>query len=309
MTPTRSRRLARPRSRLAAVAALVPAMLLLPPFAAGARAQPARDPASRERGIHGLAWAPPRLRRPTTIVVDQRTPTLNLDNARDYRIKLPRRPLTLPNGLAINGGHNVVLIGGRIEVPAATAVKGAHVGRGLYLLNQTGTVHVEGLRIGGRGLTEGIDLGQPFHNTVQLENIHIDRVRYPAGLPTHPDLLQTWSGPGVLRVDRFAGATEYQGMFLNPEELGSSRPRLFDLRNIAISGAGPRAAYLLWQATPFPLRVSGVTVRTAVARSSRLLFWPNPQTWGDARVASAGGARATARVRAGAAYRTPGYAR
>ena len=40
---------------------------------------------------------------------------------------------------------------------AAKAVKGAHVGRGLYLLNQTGTVHVEGLRIGGRGLTEGID--------------------------------------------------------------------------------------------------------------------------------------------------------
>jgi hypothetical protein len=284
-------------------------MLLVPPFAAGVRAQPARDPASHARLRHGLAWAPPRLRHPRTIVVDQRTPTLNLDNARDYRIKLPRKPLRLLNGLAINGGHNVVLVGGRIEVPATRPVKGAHVGRGLYLLNQTGTVHVEGLRIGGRGLTEGIDLGQPFRNTVQLENIHIDRVRYPAGLPTHPDLLQTWSGPGVLRVDRFEGTTEYQGMFLNPEELGSSRPRLFDLRNVAINGSGPRAAYLLWQATPFQLRVTGVTVRTTAARSSRLLFWPSPQTWGSARVAAAGGSRATARVRAGATYRTPGYAR
>jgi hypothetical protein len=308
MTPRLSRRWARPPSSLMAVVALVPATLLMPPFAAAVRAQPTRDPGTHKRATHGLAWAPPRLHRPQTIVVDQRTPTLNLDNARDYRIKLPRKALNLPNGLAISGGHDIVLIGGRIEVPATTSVKGAH-GRGLYLRNQTGTVHVEGLRIGGRGLTEGIDLGQPFRNTVQLENIHIDRVRYPAGLPTHPDLLQTWSGPGVLRVDRFAGTTEYQGMFLNPEELGSSRPRVFDLRNVAINGSGPRAAYLLWQATPFQLRVTGVTVRTTAARSSRLLFWPNPQTWGGARVAAAGGTHASARVRAGATYRTPGYAR
>ena len=53
----------------------------------------------------------------------------------------------------------------------------------------------------------------------------------------HPDVLQTWSGPPELRVDRLSGTTRYQGFFLHPTQFGSGvPPRLFDLRRVDLTG-------------------------------------------------------------------------
>lgn len=254
-----------------------------------------------------LAWAPPPLHHPITMRVTADRPTLELERDRDYRIVLPKRPLVLPNGLAINGGHNVVLIGGHVVVPPSRkAAKPGTTGRGLYLLNQTGTVHVEGVRFGGRGLTEGIDLGQALGATVQLENIRLDEIFYPRGLRTHPDVIQTWAGPTTLRVDRLTATTQYQGFFLQPQQLAAVRIRSFDLRNIDLTGSA-QSAYLLWQGGSAPRTARNVWIRNAGTRPTAQLMWPKPVAWRGVRVGRPQPGSFVPQRASGTAYRSPGY--
>ena len=191
-----------------------------------------------------LSWAPPALVNPTVVRVDENHHTLNLDPDRDYVVSLPARPVVLDGGLVVLGGRNVVLIGGEIEVPAASTAPKTAQRRGLYLRDQRGTVHIEGLRIDGPDLAEGIDLDQRQGAVVQLENIQLGTVQ-GSYETNHADLLQTWAGPRVLRVDGLQGTTGYQGLFLLPDEYGTQLPDNFDLRRIVIS-ATSTAGYLLW---------------------------------------------------------------
>ena len=191
-----------------------------------------------------LTWAPPPLVAPTTIKVTSSNRQLRLDPTRDYRIVLPSTPVTLKGGLVVQGGRNVELIGGEIAVPTAQAEPKPRQRRGLYLKDQTGTVHIEGLKLSGE-LAEGIDLDQSKGATVQLENIEVGLVTgsYDGN---HADLLQGWAGPNILRVDGFKGATTYQGFFLLPNQHYSGPPPTsFDLRRIVIDSTRD-AAYLLW---------------------------------------------------------------
>src|SRR3954447_13317212 len=276
----------------AGVAAIAAAVVLLVSGGSGS----ADHPASGRK----LTWAPPALHAPAKVEVTSANASLNLDPKRDYLIEMPRSPLTLRNGLAINGGHNIVLVGGHIVVPRS--------GRGLFLGNQTGTVHVEGLRLGGHGLTEGIDLAQPAGATVQLENVRVDEVFYPASLKTHPDVIQTWAGPKELRVDGLTATTHYQGFFLHPEQFGKVPVRMFDLRNVDITGL-TRSAYLLWEATPFPHRATNVWVHNSIRRAARFELWPTARAWPGVRIAKPPGSAAATVTAAGAGYRSPGYLR
>jgi hypothetical protein len=254
-----------------------------------------------------LAWAPPPLHRPITVRVTANRPTLELERNRDYRVVLPKSPQAVPNGLAINGGRNVVLIGGHVVVPLSQKdAKPGTTGRGLYLLNQTGTVHVEGVRFGGRGLTEGIDLGQSLGATVQLENIRLDEIFYPRDLRTHPDVIQTWAGPTMLRIDRLTATTQYQGFFLQPQQLASVRIRSFDLRNIDLTGS-PRSAYLLWQGGSVPRMARNVWVRNAGSRPTSQLMWPKPVAWRGVRVGRPQSGSFVPQRATGTGYRSPGY--
>lgn len=191
-----------------------------------------------------LTWAPPVLVNPTTIKVSPNTHKLHLDPIRDYRLVLPSTPITLRGGLIIQGGHNVVLIGGQINVPPSSTSPAPVDRRGLYLKDQTGTLHIEGVRLSG-DLAEGIDLDEQQGATVQLENILVDRVT-GSYADNHADVLQGWAGPNILRVDGLQGSTTYQGFFLLPNQhFAGPPPKLFDLRRIVIN-ATPDAAYLLW---------------------------------------------------------------
>jgi hypothetical protein len=92
---------------------------------------------------------------------------------------------------------------------------------------------VEGLRLGGAGLSDALWLSSPVEgSTAQVENVRVDGI-YGAYTPPlarcappppdpHPDLIQLFQGPERLRIDRFTGYTTYQGIF---DDSGGKRPR------------------------------------------------------------------------------------
>lgn len=249
-----------------------------------------------------LAWPAPALQHPVTIRLTTANANLRLDGNRDYRLVLPQnQPLQAPNGLRITGGHNVVLVGGTVNVPDRS-------GAG-ELQDQSGTIHIEGVRFTGSQLLEGLDLQEP-NATVELENIYFDTV-HGSYTTNHADLIQTWAGPKRLLIDGLYGTTQYQGFFLLPNQhFSGSAPLLFDLRNVYINDQG--GAYALWlQSTPrVPLHVANLNVTPNAARTWRgWWLWPKPfngdSTWSQVKAAHAAPA-AMAKQIAGAGLGYPG---
>jgi hypothetical protein len=257
-----------------------------------------------------LRWKPPSLTNPVRVHVTNARPTLWLDSTKDYIVEMANAPITATGGVSITGGHNVVLIGGHISIPWQGAGPAPNSRRGLYLKNQTGIVHVEGVLIDGSDLGEGIDLDQRKGSTVQIENVRILGIhaRDEVGFSdTHPDVIQTWGGPAVLRIDRFIGTTDYQGFYLDPTQYDKNADiRLADFRNVDITGT-PTSAYLLWQATPFPMRISNVWIRPAARMGNAM--WPSASAWPGVSVGTAAVSRFARGSVAGTTYRSPGYTR
>jgi hypothetical protein len=234
---------------------------------------------------------------------------LDLRRGRDYVIRMPAAPVTATGGLTITGGRNVVLLGGEVVVPwqGAKPAYGA-ARRGLLLRGQTGTVHVEGLRLRG-DLGDGIDLDQRLGATVQLQNIRIDRVtardrrRFS---DTHPDVLQSWAGPKVLRVDRLSATTDYQGLFLLPDQFAEGQTSAVDLRHVDIAGSRS-SAYLLWRNEAARVRLRDVRLSSASGRATAQTLWPRPAAWPGARLSRTAGRPFVGPAAAGTGYRSPGY--
>jgi hypothetical protein len=169
-----------------------------------------------------LAWAPPVLSSPITVQVQDsglacpsltspwqnpnQPSTCVLDTTKDYILKLGHR--TDAGGLVVRGGRNVVMIGGRVTPKLTSA---AAEGRGLTFWNQTGTVHVEGVLIDGAG--DGILIYAP-QAVFQVENVRIgvSAPNHDFSLK-HPDVIQTWSGPAEVRIDRLTATSDYQGFY------------------------------------------------------------------------------------------------
>jgi hypothetical protein len=230
-------------------------------------------------------WDRPLLRDPLAVVADATHRDLRLDPDRDYVVSLGSGAATIPGGLTISGGHDVVLDGGHIAVPDAAG--------GLTLKGQTGVTWVHNLRISGPQLMEGIDLDQREPGaTVVLRNVLVDTVHGSAAT-NHADLLQTWAGPARLLVDGFTGSTEYQGFFLLPNQhFTGPPPQFFDLRHVDIDDRG---GYALWRATgsTWPLLLQDVHVRPNPAKPARdWWLWPKPST-GDASWSAVSGSAPT----------------
>jgi hypothetical protein len=276
---------------------------------------PPATPATGGSTAAPLTWAPPTLSNPITVNVSASNRSLRLDGTRDYLVKMPATALSGANGLVINGGHHVVLVGGEIDIPWQGDTPPVNSRRGLYLQNQTGTIHIEGLYIHGSDLSEGIDLDERLGATVQIQNTRVENVhaRDEVGFTdNHPDLIQTWAGPALLRVDHFSGTSDYQGFFFAPMQFGSVPPTLFDLRHIDISAtlrAGePKAGVLLWQSSSFPMNVSDLYLVPDKHKGMWNSQWPNPSAWGPGvqQGVPAAGSFATGAI-AGAGYRSAGY--
>ena len=112
-----------------------------------------------------LIWAPPILTNPTTIDVKSGDPdVLNLSTSKDYILQMPATPDV--GTIEINGGHNVVIMGGQITVPSTAnqTDNGADdTDTAIYIKGSTGTVHIEGMLINGQTNTmfDGIDINAP----------------------------------------------------------------------------------------------------------------------------------------------------
>jgi hypothetical protein len=256
-----------------------------------------------------LRWAPPALTNPIQVFVSNATRQLNLDTGRDYVVTFPPSAVSGAGGVIIAGGHNVVVIGGHISIPWQGPAPPADSRRGLYLKDQTGTVHVEGVLIDGEDLGEGIDLDERRGATVQLENVRIvgvhgrDEVNHSDG---HPDVVQSWGGPAELRVDRLTGTTTYQGILLNPTQYtASARTNVARLSNLNIRTT-TSSGYLLWQASAFPLDLSNVWL-TAAGRGPRLLEWPSATAWAGVNVGTPLAGDFVTAGQVGDGYLSPGY--
>lgn len=294
-----------------ALAALVVALALTQRGESAAEPEPTLPtPSVAAETVDRLSWAPPKLTSPTLVTVTATTPKIELRSDRDYIVKLPATPLQLSGGLRIEGGRNVVLLGGEIVVPPKSEASDSRKRTGLLLKNQTGTIHVEGLRISGQDLAEGINLDQSEGATVVLQNIHVETV-HGSRDGHHADVLQTWAGPARLRVDGLTGSTEYQGLFLLPQQFVDTPPVEFDLRRIVITGkpdgANGGAAYLLWTDDVVPW-LSARDIVLVDQRSDLEGMLRPPSVWADAvelRTTDAGAALPAGTP--GASYVSPGY--
>ena len=189
-----------------------------------------------------LRWSPPTLSCPETIYLGTGRTSNQLDNTKDYILKLP--PVQKVGSTTIVGGHNIVIMGGSITVPVGDPVQ-----RAIYLKNIVGTVHIEGVNIDNPAAAEfdGIAIASP-DATVQLENCRITGL---VGTYTtwHSDLVQPWGGVKHLYVDYFTGTSGYQG-FQIPLDLGpiiSTELRNVNLRHEIPAGA--LGSELLWLTT------------------------------------------------------------
>jgi hypothetical protein len=200
-----------------------------------------------------LTWAPPALSNAVSITVTNANRRLYLDNSRDYRLNIVEH---LYRDLWIEGGRNVVVVGGHITIDQVggdtsyqdnTAVKIRSGASG-------GTVHIEGLLIDGPYVADGIALATP--RNVQIENVRIERTTALKG--AHPDCVQTQAGVGALRIDRLTCSSDLQGILLRDDvyPIGPS-----DFRHVNITGAPGKV--LFWQTTPRqPISLTEVWLHT-----------------------------------------------
>jgi hypothetical protein len=301
-----------PRDRRRVVVVVVAAVLALAVLA-GALVVALRTGLIGDGQPDELTWAPPELDDPETVQVTEDDHGLKLDPEKDYIVEMPDEPLDVPGGVVIVGGHDVVLIGGEIRI-SEPGDRYQEI-RGLYLKNQTGTVHIEGLHISGEALGEGINLDEREGATVQLQNILVDTV-HGEREGHHADIIQTWAGPSVLRVDRLTGYTTYQGFFLLAKQFIDDDPEGFDLRHVNIVG-GPDAAYMLWRdGDDWPIDVQDVWIAPdksddrADDKDASKLTWAKgdgDDTWDDVQVGLPPDGDFVTADQAGVGYVSPGY--
>jgi hypothetical protein len=172
-------------------------------------------------------------------------------------------------GLWLEGGHNVVLVGGHISIPCVSTPYGRV---GLKTRGATGTVHIEGVLIDNSGgyLTDGIAIAAPAA-TVQLQNLRIGPVW--DWTSAHPDVVQVQSGVKELRMDKVTGITTFQGILLVNESVNgctvdTCRNGPTHLRRINIRTRSDLGAYkpntVFWQETKdIPVTISAFYVNRA----------------------------------------------
>jgi hypothetical protein len=245
-----------------------------------------------------LSWAPPELVNPITIEVSNSSSrSLVLNSTLDYIIKITE-PITQPNGVSIYSGRRVQLVGGEIVAPA-TGVGNAR--RGLYLQEQKEYLHVEGVRLSG-GQLEGINFNQRQGAIVQIQNCDLGFVQ-GAEDSNHADVIQSWAGPRILRLDRVVARTSYQGLFLLPRQfVGDLATDTWDFRNLDISGTD-EAGYLVWRDDALSISYTNVHLYKDGGALTKI-GWPNT----DASVVTTAPQTDILLGTPGMGYVSPGYA-
>ncbi len=212
---------------------------------------------------------------------------------RDVLVLWPDAPLDAEGGFQINGGRNVVSIGGTIQPSRRYFALGESTSNdnrclligGATTARAPRTVHVEGLHCAGSYVWEGINIDSRAERgtlTVQLRDVRVDQVNVdlPGGIGAHygGDALQTWNGPHRLLVDGLtAKQLHYQGLFLQPFAFGSGALGAWELRNVQLEGAASGSGYLLWlsnsSTTPLSYTVAGTYVQPSPGDTRGTTIW------------------------------------
>ncbi len=192
-----------------------------------------------------LYWPQPKLSSPTTIKVTNENARLLLEPDKDYVIKMPATPVTAEGGVWIVGGRNVVVVGGEIfdDTPITPDMTN-DLAYGLYLKDQTGTVHVEGLWIHGRGIGQAIVLSEAKGATVQVEHCRFETL-HPVGY-VHTDGIQSWAGPLRLRLFDVSIVTAGVGLQTQPHQFEPEVVDAWEYRRLNIRQTTANA-YALWK--------------------------------------------------------------
>ena len=221
-----------------------------------------------------LRWAPPALSNPITISVTNANRRLFLEDGRDYRLNIVE---PLKRELWIEGGHNVVVIGGHITIDQLGADTAYQDNTAVKIRDgdPSGTVHLEGLLIDGAYVNDGIAIATS--RAVQIENVRVERT-HDMIKKGHADCVQVQQGVGDLRVDRFTCSTERQGIFLSDRD---GPIKSADLRHVNMYAAG--GSHLFFQVSgSFPVTLTGTWL--AIAPGFRPYapfgYWVFPQVDG-----------------------------
>lgn len=200
-----------------------------------------------------LTWAPPVLTNPITIEVKNDGSigghAVSMDATKDYIIKLPKNE-ALIGGLHLNGGRNIVIIGGEIYIPQQPTPAGAAYPsitnrRMMKTQFSTGTIHIEGVLGRGPDISEGIQV-LADGVTVQIQNVRIEHLRARDQVnfsDNHPDVVQLANGVKDLRMDKVTGSSDYQGFFLCPQS-GVAAEKI-TLKRVNLLG-DPTSRQLFW---------------------------------------------------------------
>jgi hypothetical protein len=163
-----------------------------------------------------LIWSAPTLVNPITKTVVDGYNDLVLDTTKDYIIKMPDTKHT--GAITIDGGHNVVLIGGYTTVPARPLNSTDDtLSRAIYIRGNMGAVHIEGLKIDNSAGGADFDAFaiNADQSIVQIENVRVTGLTGSSEAGGwHADVIQPWGGVKELRVDHLTGSSNYQGLYL-----------------------------------------------------------------------------------------------
>jgi len=165
-----------------------------------------------------------------------------LDPSKDWIVKLPGNG-PQKGGIDINGGHNVIIIGGEIDLttPCTTdnsICHGINISRDK---NATGEVYIEGVLIKNldakhsRYTGDGIDVNTDATANVTLQNIRVEGIDGCGanGFSAHADVFQPYGAKNTdIQVDHLTGTTDFQGMQIDPD---ITSPRSGTYKNVNIT--------------------------------------------------------------------------
>jgi hypothetical protein len=270
------------------IAAAITVTISLAAASQAAHAQPIEVQGRQDTDVR-LRWAPPALSHPMVIELGDGPTDTKLRDDQDYVIKLPQTKKV--GATIIEGGRNVVIIGGHITLPPASADSDQALSRAIFIKNNVGVVHIEGVLIdaSGLGMSDGIDIDAP-RSVVQIENVRVDGV-FGFHDQFHAHVIKPFGGVAGLRIDKLTGYSGYQGLTLDTElgAIGSadiSRVNLVAIRK-QVWGPGNNGGQMIWLTkdaacgSAYPVRFGQVYVQPRAGTPLGHAVWPMAAGGGD----------------------------
>lgn len=229
--------------------------------------------------LASVKYPAPVLVNPQVYETGQGVTVTKIPIDQDAIVKLPT--VKKVGSTFIQGGHNVVIIGGSITIPKSDTLQ-----RAIYINGATGTVHIEGIEV---TCTPGVYFDAIAINA-PLAVVQIQKTRLCSdGRQNifHGDLVQPWGGVKELYIDNMTGFAGYQGLQLPDTERHGMGPVFLSHIDLHSTGKqvttdGGNGGFLLWTtigssgcSEPITITMSDVWLEGRVGRSPGQVAWPS----------------------------------